>query len=128
MRVSVPPSEQKSGFALCKPGQYDLRVAKISEQKGPKGPYLKVELEVLGATEDADGQPLAGPVGRIFDVCTLAEGSRWRLGSLLKAAGLDPEDADTDDLIGQEVPAFVEIEKDEKYPAKNVVKKYIDKK
>lgn len=125
MRVSIPPSETKSGFELAKPGQYELRVVKVSDGKGPKGPYLKFELEIMGATQNADGQPIAGAVGHIYDVCTLAAEKRWRLANLIEAAGFDPADCDTDELNGVVVQAQVEIEADPGYPAKNVVKKYI---
>jgi hypothetical protein len=128
MRVSVPPSEQKSGFGLAKPGQYELRVVDIKDGKGPKGPYLKFSLEILGATQDPDGQPLTGPVGHIFETCTLADGKRWRLANLITAAGFDPQECDTDELRGATLQAQVDIEKDPEYPARNTVKKFIDAK
>lgn len=128
-RISIPKTEQKSGgFSLARPGQYDLRIAKIHEGKGPKGAYLKFELEVIGATSDPDGNPLTGPVGRIFDTCTLLAEKRWRLSNLISAAGFDPSDCDTDELNGALVPAIVDVEKDGEWPARNVVKRYIDSK
>lgn len=127
MRVNIPASETKSGFELVKPGQYELKILKVTEGKGPKGPYLKFELEIMGATTNADGNPITGSVGHVYDIATLAAEKRWRLSDVITAAGFDPQDCDTEELQGAVVVAQLEIEADPGYAAKNVVKKYIKK-
>jgi len=125
MKVSVPKEEQKTGFELAQAGTYTARIDKLEQKKGPKGQYVELTMKLQGVEFNADGQPIKGSVGNVYDNCTLIEGKRWRMGQVAIAAGLDAEDFDTDELQGAEVQVVIDIEKDSGYSARNVVKKYL---
>ena len=125
MKVSVPKEEQKTGFELAQPGKYTAIIDKVEQKKGPKGQYVELTMKLQGVEFNAEGQPLKGSSGNVYDNCTLIEGKRWRIGQVALAAGLDPQDFDTDELQGAEVQVAIDVEKDPQYSARNVVKKYL---
>lgn len=122
MEIKLPKSlaDVEDGFELLDPGTYDFRVAKIEQKTGKTSgkAYLNVELECFD--EDYLGR-------RVFDILSLGDSSLWRLKAFAVACGVDIEfEFDTDDFIGEECNATIDIEKDdnEEYPDKNRVKKY----
>jgi len=121
MEIKLPKSladVEDNDFEPIDPGVYDFRVAKIEQRTGKTSgkPYLNIELECLD--EDFTGR-------RVFDICSLGESSLWRLKAFAVACGVDIEDEfDTDDFIGEECSATVDIESSEEYGDQNRVKQY----
>lgn len=126
MRIQITNEEQSTGFELAFPGTYQATLNDPTQGAGPKGPYVKWGVDLLGVDRNSEGVPLAGKkVGRIFETTTLMEGKRWRLSQMAKAAGLNPSNFDTDELIGKQVTVVVDVEKDEGYAPRNVIKKFL---
>jgi hypothetical protein len=126
MRITIAPEEQGSGFELAFPGTYQAKVVGVKNGAGPKGPYAQWTLELLGVERNADGIPLNGKrVGNVFERTTLIEGSRWRLAQMASALGLDPSNFDTDEFLGRQALVTVDVEKDQGYAPRNVVKKFL---
>lgn len=126
MRIQITNEEQSTGFELAFPGTYQATLSDVTNAAGPKGPYAKWSIELLGVDRNSEGVPLAGKkVGRVFETTTLMEGKRWRLAQMAKAAGLNPTNFDTEELVGKQVTVVIDVEKDEGYAPRNVVKKFL---
>jgi hypothetical protein len=124
MRVSIPASEQGTEYELAFPGTYPAVIAKAETKTGPKGRYIEWQFDLQNVQQNAEGGALRGRVGRIYDRTTLIEGQRWRIASLVKAAGFDPLNFDTEEMIGRTVLVDLEVNKDEGYKPRNEIKKY----
>lgn len=117
MKLQADFSEA-GAFSKTTVGKYLLRVvgceAKVSKASGNN--YLEFKLEIFGHPEFS---------GRsIFYNSPLAGKGAFRLQNLLRACGLDPNNSDveTDDLLGKELGAMLDYEKDQegnlrKYPS-----------
>lgn len=124
MRINVDPDTSSSGFGYAPAGRYRLRVIKVSQEMG-KFPYLKWQFEFA----DPNVKPAvadAAKVGNIFENTTLKKGenSQFRLKQLCDSIGVTWGDFDTDDLIGREFEAEVDL-KEYQGTISNEVKKYI---
>lgn len=124
MRMNIPATEQGTEYELAFPGTYPAVITKGEKKTGPKGDYIEWQFELQNVQQNAEGAVLKGRVGRIYDRTTLIEGQRWRIASLVKAAGFDPNNFDTDELIGRTVLVDVEVNKDQGYKPRNEIKKY----
>lgn len=124
MRIAIPTTEQGSEYELAFPGTYAAVISKYETKTGPKGQYIEWQFELQNVQQNAEGAALKGRVGRVFDRTTLIDGQRWRLASLVKAAGFDPSNFDPDELLGRTVYVDLEVNKDQGYKPKNEIKKY----
>ena len=125
MKIHVDPNTDSSGFDYATPGRYALRVAKVTNEKGPKAPYLAWRFEFADVnTIGATGKKC----GNIFENTTLKSGdnAQFRLKQLCDALGVAWGDFDTEDTIGHEFMAEVGTELYQGV-MKNVVTKYIPK-
>jgi hypothetical protein len=127
MRITVDPSADAGGFGYVEPGKYTLRVKKGEQMSGTKAPYLRWEFEY--ADPNVQSVPVDGKVlkvGNIFENTTLstANNGQFRLRQLCDALGVVWGDFDTDDLIGKEFEAQVDV-KEYQGTLSNEVKKYI---
>ncbi len=121
MEIKLPKNlkdVEDSDFEPLDPGVYDFRVSKIEQKIGKNSgkPYLNIELECLD--DDYLGR-------RVFDICSLGESSLWRLKAFAESCGVDIEDEfDTDDFVGEECNATIDIETNDQYGNRNRVTKY----
>lgn len=127
MRITVDPSADAGGFGYVEAGKYTLRVKKCTQETGKKAPYLRWEFEY--ADPNIQSVPVDGKilkVGNIFENTTLstANNSQFRLRQLCDALGVVWGDFDTDDLVGHDFDAQVDI-KEYEGNLSNEVKKYI---
>jgi hypothetical protein len=124
MRINVDPDTSSSGFGYAAAGKYRLRIIKV-EQATAKFPYLKWTFEFADPNVKPEGGE-AKKVGSIFENTTLKKGenSQFRLKQLCDSIGVTWGDFDTDDLIGREFEAEVDL-KDYQGTISNEVKKYI---
>ena len=72
MRVRVNAEEVSSGFELAFPQVYPALVYASKPGKGPKGDYIKWEIELQGVEKNSEGAAAKGKIGHIFEVTTLA--------------------------------------------------------
>ena len=126
MRIQITTEEQSTGFELAFPGTYQATIIGVTNAAGPKGPYAKWDIELQGVDRNSEGVPLAGKkVSRIYESTTLMEGKRWRLAQMAKAANLNVASFDTDELVGKTVSVLVDVQKDDGYAPRNVIKKFL---
>ena len=126
MRIQITSEEQTSGYEMAFPGTYQALIVSRKDAAGPNGPYGKWSIELLGVDRNSEGVPLGGKkVGYVFETTTYMAGKRWRLAQMAGAAGLDASSFDTDELIGKTVTVVIDVEKDEGYSARNVIKKFL---
>lgn len=117
-RINIDVSNAPDPFAVAPAGTYALRVAEVSlgETKETNKPMLKVQYEIVGDDEN-QGK-------RIFDNLVLdSRFAKFRLKQLCEIAGEDPADPDTDNLVGTEFEAEVEVDETEQYGEQNRVRK-----
>jgi len=122
MKVKVNPDTEVSGFGYAEAGRYKLRVVGCRSDQGPKAPYLNWEFEFA----DPNVKPTTGKgkVGHVFEITTLKEDAQFALRGLVEAIGATWGDFDTEELIGREFDAQVDVDQ---YQGvfKNVVKRYV---
>ena len=109
MRVIVDPNADASGFGHADAGRYTLRIVKITEEK-KNFPYLKLEAEFSDPNVKAtDGK---SKVGHVFENMTLKteNNAQFRLRQFSDALGLTWGDFDTDDVIGMEFEAALNVD------------------
>lgn len=122
MKITVDPNTDASGFGYVEAGKYTLRVVKVEEKEGPAGPYLNWSFELTDPNvKTADGK---GKPGNIFEITTLKVGAQFRLRQLTDALGVEWGDFDTDNVIGSEFDAQVDI-REYQGTLSNCIKKYI---
>ena len=125
LRITVDPETDVSGFGYAEAGRYRLRVISVSQEEGPKAPYLKWELEF----SDPNVRPVEADkkrVGHIFENTTLKKGenAQFRLRQLVEALGETWGDFDAEYMIGREFEAEVCIDEYEGRFS-NKIEKYI---
>lgn len=126
-RVKMSQEETATSYELAQPGTYEAEVMLYKEGTGPKGKYLDWAFELQGVSMNSEGLPI-GPgkrVSYVHEKTTLADGKRWRLSQLAVAAGLPGDDFDYDEILRKRVRVEVDVKKDEGFPAKNVVVKFL---
>ena len=125
MRINVDLNTDVSGFGYAEAGRYRLRILSVEHKQTKEHPYLawKVEFADPNIKSAKDGSP---KVGNIFENTTLKKGdnAQFRLRQLCEALGVKWGDFDTDDIIGREFEAEVDIE-EYNGTLKNTVKKFI---
>lgn len=129
MRINVDPDVDISGLGYAPAGRYTLRITKAEQLVGPKAPYIKWILEFADpnvSSQDKKPDGTSKKVGHIFENTTLKKGdnAQFRLRQLCEAVGISWADFDTDDMIGQEFEAEVDIKEYDGHMS-NEVKKYI---
>jgi len=131
MRINVDPDTDISGFGYANPGRYKFRISAVGEPiTGPSGnDYLKWQIEFADPNvESADKKPdgSSKKVGNIFENTTLKKGenAQFRLRQLIEACGATWGDFDTEELIGREFEAEIDI-KEYQGAFSNEIKKYI---
>lgn len=124
MRISIPKEEQGTEYELAYPGNYVARIVNSEVKAGPKAEYIEWTFELDGVTQNAEGAPVTGRIGRVFERTTLAEGAKWRLAQLVKAAEADPADFDPTELHGKEIRVDVEVSREQGYKPRNEIKKF----
>ena len=124
MRINVDPNTDVSGFGYANAGRYTLRITKSEQMQGPKAPYIKWTLEF--ADPNVQSSTGKGKVGNIFENTTLSKenNGQFRLRQLCEACGITWGDFDTDDMIGREFDAEVDV-KEYNGTLSNEVKKYV---
>lgn len=131
-----PAAEADASFDIAAPGVYRLRiqgsanmaaVTEFDSKKTPGNRGIKIRLVYVDPTSITTdkGQP-ARNLGSIIDNSVLIAPAekQGKLRSLVEACGLPWSDFDTDQLVGLEVEAKVDIE-EYNGEKKNVVKRYI---
>lgn len=131
-----PAADADSGFDIAAPGIYNLRiegsknmpaVSEFDSKTTPGNRGLKIRLVFAdpSSVNTVGGQP-AKNLGSIIDnsILVAPPEKQGKLRSLVEACGLPWGDFDTDQLVGQEVQAKVDIE-EYKGEQKNVVRRYL---
>ena len=132
-RIQVNADVQAAGgFPLWAEGNYELRIKEVEQTTASTGrAQLRVRFEPLAEVRDDAGKVLEQP-GTLLDYVTIDPiqtkngGTVSFLRGLYEAVGLPwNSEIDTDELVGKEVRARVNIEKDKKGEDRNRVKRYI---
>ena len=122
MRVELPQS-----LEVIPPATYSFVVDNVeSKTSAQDKPYLNMTYKIV------DDEEYAGR--KVFDIISLDQKSLWRLKQFSLATGIDIDTTfDTEDFLGAEFDAVLDIEKgqlkpgteDEFYPDKNRVKSFV---
>lgn len=128
MKVELPQNletvEAGGQFELLPPGTYALEVDNIElKTSQQQKPYLNMTYKVVG-DEDYAGR-------KLFDIISLDPKALFKLKQFSLATGIHiSEEFDTEDFLGAEFEAVVDVEKGtekangEFYPDKNRIKNY----
>lgn len=124
MKITVDLNTSSVGFGYAAPGQYRLRIAGSELKDGKNAPYIawKIEFADPNVKSVVDG----AKVGNIFENTTLKSGdnAQFRLKQMCDALGVVWGNFDTDDLIGREFEAQVDI-KEYNGNLSNCIKRFI---
>lgn len=124
-RIRATAEETSNSFELAAPGTYPVTLLSYTTKKGANGAYLEWVIQLHDVTNNSEGLPIKGRVGHVFERTTLIEGKRWRLSQMAAAAGLDPQDFDYDELVGKQVTAKIDVEKQTGYDPRNFVDRFL---
>lgn len=112
MKITVDPNTDAGGFGYAEAGRYQLRVVKAEVLEGPQAPYIKWTCEFADPNVKAVDEKKK--VGNVFENTTLkSEGNaQFRLRQMCDALDLTWGDFDTDDVIGMEFQAEIDVDMD----------------
>lgn len=129
MKITVDPSTEAGGFGYAEAGRYTMRIKSVEQKQkaGSAYPYLKWEIEF--SDPNVQSVPIDGKVmkvGNVFENTTLnpEKNGQFRLRQLCEAIGHTWGDFDTDDVIGSEFEAQIDIKQYEGNFS-NEIKKFI---
>lgn len=119
-RIDIDVSNVADPFAVAPHGTYELRVkeTELTTAQSSGAPMVKAQYEIQGDPEHA------GKV--VFDNLVLNNKfGQFRLAALCKAGGLSTSNIDTDDLVGIVFQAEVDVQSDQQYGDRNVIRKIL---
>lgn len=84
--LSMPNMSDVESYGLLPEASYHVKVVKVEEKEGPKGPYLNWELEVVSGEHKGS---------KVWNITSLTDKSLWILKQWLEALEADvPEEAE----------------------------------
>lgn len=121
-----PNAEANLAFDVVKPGTYRMRVKEIVEFTAQSGNTCwRARLEYAEPVDRIDGQPAQNP-GTVLDNSLVAAPAdkQGKLRSFVEACGIGWSDLDSDQLVGCELVAKIDIE-EYNGEQRNTVRRYM---